>query len=725
MSSQIFRLLSSWPDQLSKKLEFSFLDESAKQLRLGNINSSELILLKPGLITSEADSDIVSFLQLMSLLYSGKQISFVCKYPSINWVDSNSIYARISTAQLKLAIGDLDYFDIPGINWSEPPECEFLINSRIAFALTIGNLDLASELLGDNASSDSLEATILRSRLHIALGKYDLACSLLHAATLRAPKSLLLWNCFVDIVFSASDGSRAINVLTDALRMCGEHPLLLSSVSLAKLHSREPGLALRAKLCERLRILSDLPTFAPRDANLISCYDHLGRSDWLQYLSTDLDDIYPPHLDLHSNLMMQLSSVESKSYKHKAHQLINYFTSNKPFQAHIAALPLPLSSNDPHLSSPNSSLKVLWITGDIGNHPVCRFLLGILSACPSKSSHQHVVVSLRSPNIQFMSMFENIPGVSFIDVSSKSAASKTSAIRELAGHIAVDLSGWTGGHHATAFMARVAPVQINYLGYHASTGIPEVDYWLGDCTLFPKPTREWHTEKIWRLPRPFLAWNPPTFLVEATSPITSPPESSGVRFGCFNHFRKVSDSCLSLWAKILDSAPGSRLVLKGTTVFDSSSKELTRRRLERQGLNLDQIDWLPLAPTPAEHLQQYSMVDIALDCFPNTGCTTTCEALWMGVPVVTLAGDSYVSRMSTAVLSAAGLYDWVANSYDEYIQIALSKSQSLHQLRSNRSFWRETLKSSPLGDSEGLFLSLENAFRLMAQEVSTRALLPS
>ena len=143
-------------------------------------------------------------------------------------------------------------------------------------------------------------------------------------------------------------------------------------------------------------------------------------------------------------------------------------------------------------------------------------------------------------------MFEGIPGVSFVDVSSNSGSSKTSALRELAGHIAVDLSGWTGGHHATAFMARVAPVQINYLGYHASTGIPDVDYWLGDCALFPKPMREWHSEKIWRLPRPFLAWNPPACLVEASSPITTPPHSQAVRFGCFNHFRKVSDNCLLL-----------------------------------------------------------------------------------------------------------------------------------------------------------------------------------
>ena len=192
-----------------------------------------------------------------------------------------------------------------------------------------------------------------------------------------------------------------------------------------------------------------------------------------------------------------------------------------------------------------------------------------------------------------------------------------------------------------------------------------------------------------------------TIFFEAGVPLLH--QVKGVRFGCFNHFRKVSDACLSTWAKLLAALPEARLVLKGTTGFDAASSELTRRRLIRQGLDPDRIDWLPLTPTPIEHLQQYSKMDIALDCFPNTGCTTTCEALWMGVPVITLAGRGYVSRMGTAVLKAVGLDDWIAHSQDHYVEIAISKAQKLGELRSNRSSWRQHVQSSALGDTKGLF----------------------
>ena len=160
-----------------------------------------------------------------------------------------------------------------------------------------------------------------------------------------------------------------------------------------------------------------------------------------------------------------------------------------------------------------------------------------------------------------------------------------------------------------------------------------MDYWLGDSSLFPSNTNEWCTEKLWRLPRSFIAWNPPHYLIESSIDVGPPPEASGIRFGCFNHLRKISDGCLLIWSKILDAVPDSRLVLKGTTNFDSGSTELTRRRFMRQGIDPSRIDWLPLTPTPQEHLQQYSYMDIALDCFPNTGCTTTCESIWMGVLV--------------------------------------------------------------------------------------------
>ena len=181
-------------------------------------------------------------------------------------------------------------------------------------------------------------------------------------------------------------------------------------------------------------------------------------------------------------------------------------------------------------------------------------------------------------------------------------------------------------------------------------------------------------------------------------------------FGCFNHNRKLSDETLRTWANLLDNVPNSRLVLKTSTQDDPDTQELLTRRMLRQNLDISRITWLPRTHSAADHLNQYSLIDIALDCFPNGGCTTTCEALWMGVPVITLTGSSYVSRMSTAVLSGANLNHLCADTLEEYINRGVSLASEVNTLRSNRHQWRSAILDSELGDSNDLLSHLEAAF---------------
>ena len=140
----------------------------------------------------------------------------------------------------------------------------------------------------------------------------------------------------------------------------------------------------------------------------------------------------------------------------------------------------------------------------------------------------------------------------------------------------------------------------------------------------------------------------------------------------------------------------------------------------RQGLNPEQVLWLPLADSHENHLCQYAEVDVALDCFPNGGCTTTCEALWMGVPVITLTGQSYVSRMSTAVLHGAGLPQWCASTEAAYVSLALEQADQLHWLRANRDHWRRQVQQSPLGDAAGLMKALSQTFRHLRDQATAR-----
>jgi len=219
------------------------------------------------------------------------------------------------------------------------------------------------------------------------------------------------------------------------------------------------------------------------------------------------------------------------------------------------------------------------------------------------------------------------------------------------------------------------------------------------------------------LERCFIAWQPAPGLPEAEATISTAP-AGGIRFGSFNHNRKLSDPTLALWGSILEAIPGSSLVLKANAREDLGTQELLRRRMLRQGLDPQRVIWLPLAPTAAEHLRQYAQVDVALDCFPNGGCTTSCEALWMGVPVITLTGRSYVSRMSTAVLHGAGLGEWCAESPQAYLDLAVAQADRLSWLRQNRQHWRRQLQSHPLGDAAALMTTLEACFSRLYDRAS-------
>ena len=364
-----------------------------------------------------------------------------------------------------------------------------------------------------------------------------------------------------------------------------------------------------------------------------------------------------------------------------------------------------------------SGLKIGWMTGDCTYHPVSRFLYGWFASCTANLKHQHTLINLEDHREEsHCELFRSIPGFDVQDVSTSQGVKRLRKIRDQKYDVVVDLSGWTGGNFAAGLNARLAPVQVNYLGYFASSGLSSMDFWLGDSHLFPDNHSEWATESLFRLPRPFLAWTPQSPLPEADIPV-SLATSGPIRFGSFNHNRKLSDATLMLWGQLLAAVPGSRLVLKASAQSDNDTQRLLRRRMLRQGLDPDRVDWLALTHGPVEHMEQYSQVDIALDPIPNGGCTTTCEALWMGVPTITLSGSHYVSRMSTAVLAGANMPEWIAQNRAGYIKLAQEHATRVLELRANRDSLRRQLQASLLGNASDLVLHLEAAFSQMYVDV--------
>ena len=301
----------------------------------------------------------------------------------------------------------------------------------------------------------------------------------------------------------------------------------------------------------------------------MNAYEGNGQCDWLEYLSPEILST-DPKVDgqMHSNLVMQLGSLCTPAYPTHLKSLVDNLIAMPEYRSFsMAGKGVPCAQQP----SAVNKLRIGWVTGDFAYHPVTRFLYGIFSGACENTRFQHHLVSLvdHSPN-PLKEYFDSLPNINIFDASKLINEQRIAAIRDLDCDVMVDLSGWTGGNYVAGFLARLAPVQVNYLGYFASSGLPTMDYWLGDDILFPHGHSEWSSEALWRLSRPFLAWKPVDPLPEARACILD-AKPGPVRFGSFNHNRKLSDQTLRIWGTLLDSVADSRLVLKAAAIDDSDT----------------------------------------------------------------------------------------------------------------------------------------------------------
>ncbi|MDB5811654.1 MAG: FkbM family methyltransferase [Betaproteobacteria bacterium] len=270
--------------------------------------------------------------------------------------------------------------------------------------------------------------------------------------------------------------------------------------------------------------------------------------------------------------------------------------------------------------------------------------------------------------------------------------------------ILVDLAGHSKANRLGVFARRPAPVQMTWLGYPDTTGLAAFDFRLTDGIVDPAPQAEMrHTEKLARIDGPFLCYEPP-----ADAPtVTARAAGAAVVFACFNNLAKVNASTLELWARILEEVPQSRLALKSAPLNFPDTVDRVIDALERCGIDPARVDLRGWASDRQQHLDAYAQADIALDTFPYNGTTTTCEALWMGVPVVTLAGEVHMSRVGASLLNSAGLGEFVAKDADDYVRIACGLAHDGERRRRLRGELRERLEGSPLLDHLGFTYQLE------------------
>ena len=286
--------------------------------------------------------------------------------------------------------------------------------------------------------------------------------------------------------------------------------------------------------------------------------------------------------------------------------------------------------------------------------------------------------------------------------------------------VLVDLAGHTGDNRLLVFARKPAPVQVTWLGYPSTTGLSTIDCRLTDAIADPEEgSGACHSETLVRLPGGFLCYKAPEVAPEV-SPL--PARTTGfVTFGSFNNSSKVTPEVVAVWARIMRRIPGSHLLLKSRQFADATTRQRYVKLFVGYGIDAPRIRLLPNAPSLEKHLGTYSRVDIALDTFPYNGTTTTCEALWMGVPVITLRGDRHAGRVGASLLARVGLAELIAENEEAYVETAVSLAGDRGRLEALRTGLRARMSASPLCDPAGFARQVEAAYREMWKQWCRKA----
>ena len=357
-------------------------------------------------------------------------------------------------------------------------------------------------------------------------------------------------------------------------------------------------------------------------------------------------------------------------------------------------------------------LHIGYISPDFREHALANFLSPLLEdfdaknfsvTCYSAGKKDFVTEKLKAFNV----------GWRAVNVNQSLEAART--IDEDGVDILVDLSGHSQDSCLPILAHKPAPIQICALGYTASTGLSAVDYFLSDKVCSPeRNTLDTFTEKILRLDTCCLCYAPglirPMPEVQLRAPVLN---NDFITFGSFNNFAKVSEEVLYMWRAILDGVPRSRLILKGKIFSIDDGKQLVRARLNKISFPLDRVEFRPYSP---DYLTQYADIDIALDTFPYTGGTTTCEALYMGVPVIAFKGKTHGARLSSSILAAADVNELVAHSPMDYVKKAIQLSRRKELVAAYHVGLREHVKNSALMDKQKYLRELGKTYRAVWRE---------
>lgn len=414
-----------------------------------------------------------------------------------------------------------------------------------------------------------------------------------------------------------------------------------------------------------------------------------------QLLESDIDKIKS-----YTNLLFAMNYKNDFSYEkyyEKALEYNNLLTRNiKPYEVWE--------------KNKSGKIRIGFVSGDLRKHPVGFFIESIFNDI-NKEKFNLIVYST--------SEFEDE-----ITSKIKSCCVEWNMVGNLLDHkiaekiyndkidILIDLSGHTLNNRLSIFAYKPASIQVTWLGYFASTGLKTIDYILSDEYSIQKEEECYFTEKVFYLPNTRLCFTKPS-TENQIYPLALPMNNSeNIIFGCYQNLNKINDDLLLVWKEILNNIPNAKIRIQSKQLSVEKQKNDFIENLNKLGLDKDRFLLFGLIPRE-DYFNSHAEVDFILDTFPYNGGTTTCEALWMGVPTLTLEGNTIIGRQSASILKCVELNDWIAKSKEEYVKKAIELSNKKDLLNELRSSLREKVEKSPLMDSKLFAKNLENAFEKM------------
>jgi len=413
---------------------------------------------------------------------------------------------------------------------------------------------------------------------------------------------------------------------------------------------------------------------------------------------------YKPDFTIgHSNVLYLMNYVGKLSQKEIYEESLRWDTQHAKALLH----PSQASGNKPDAER---KLRIGYVSPDFRDHSVAYFVEPVIQAHNREALEIFCYANVNKPDMVTERLKALADHWSFIAGNNATEIAEKIRLDEI--DILVDLAGHSLNNSLLAFAHKPAPIQISWLGYPNTTGMQAMDYRLTDAVADPVGDADrLHSEKLVRLENGFLCYG-----ADKSAPAPAKPpflQQGYITFGSFNNLAKLGPEVVQSWAEILRNVPGSHLLLKSKQLSDAATHRRFLHLFAEQGIDPSRLKLYGWLPDKDGHLGLYSRVDIALDPFPYNGTTTTCEAMWMGVPVVTLLGDRHVGRVGASIMHQIGLEEFVASSIENYVQLAAAIARDQERLAGMRKSLRQRLLESKLMDKRLFTKTLESAYRQM------------